>query len=324
MLPLASMSESRRLPPSQLSSSMVLAIPELLEPILLNLDMRSLLTSALRVCRQWRDLIQGSTLLQTALFFQCEEKQAGSDGAAFNPLLVELFPLLFDFAGTPDGTPDPRGFNDLAIEALPIGRRRVAFYRRNASWRRMHMRQPPVKLVGLWTLDTIQRRKERMKMVKYDGGLRMEGFYSLVLKHVYWWDLFVKWGEIQGQRLPHFKYARIHMREPAREMVRTADVTIGALANDYCIDEGNARRSVDGSGLVKMEMGRPLADNDRTDEENVRKSVESNGLVKLGIFWFKIKEQDDWELMWEKGDGHFCCLEHSCCNSETVPYAVPL
>lgn len=308
------MSESRSLPISQLPSSMVVAIPELLEPILLSLDMRSLLTSALRVCRQWQGLIQGSNLLRRALFFDCDEKQAGSDEVTFNPLLVELFPLLFDFTGTPDGRPDDRarGFNDLAIEALPIGRRRVAFYRRNASWRRVHMRQPLVRHAGLWTLDTTRARKERIRMVKYDGGLRMEGFYFLVLKHLYWWDLFVKWGELQGPQLPHSRDARWGINELALDLVRRADVTIAALANEHCIEEEYARRSMDG----------PLADHERTDEETVGKSVENNGLVKLGIFWFKIKEKEGGEVLWEKGDGHFCCLEHS--GVETVPYAVPL
>lgn len=318
MLPWSSMIGGRRPSTSELPVSMVLTTPELLEPILLNLDMRCLLTSALRVCRQWRDLIQGSIWLQRALFFECEEKPAGSQEVEFNPLLLELFPILFDLAGTPG----PRGFNDLAIEALPIGRRRVAFYRLNASWRRMHLRQPPVRHVGLWSLDTLWRRNETMRLVKYDAGLRMEGFYSLVLKHVYWWDLFVKWGETQARQLPHFRYVRMHMRGPAEEMVRTADVTIGALADGYCLDEGNVRTPLDGSGLVKMKMGRPLVDSDRTNEEKVRKDVESNGLIKLGIFWFKVKEQDSWEVVSKKVDGGFCCLRH--CSSEFVPFFVPL
>lgn len=112
------------------------------------------------------------------------------------------------------------------------------------------------------------------------------------------------------------------MRGSAHEMVRTADVTIGALADDYCIEEGNARRSLDGSGLVKMDMGRPLAEGDRTDEKAVRKLVESNEIVKLGIFWFKRMEKDGCEVMWEKMDGAFCCKKHG--DIEKLPYAVPL
>lgn len=302
------MSECTRLPTDEPSVSTVLTIPELLEPILLCLDMRSLLTSAIRVCRQWRDLIQGSNLLQRALFFKIEEKPAGSEEVTFNPLLVELFPILFNFAGATD----PRGINDLAIEALPIGQRRVAFYRRDASWRRMHIRQPPVKDVGLWTRDSIGGRQEKMRMVKYKGGLRMEGFYFLVLKHVYWWNVYVKWGEAQGR---HFHYCQCRRNyRCAERMVRTADVIIEADAYPGCNWEEDARKPMDGSGLVRMKMGRPLAaHDDRTNEEKVRKHMESNGLVKMGIFWFKAVEIDDWEVMWERNDG-----------VTRTPYAVPL
>lgn len=301
------MSECTRLPTDETSVSMALTIPELLEPILLCLDMRCLLTSAIRVCRQWRDLIQGSNLLQRALFFKCEEKPAGSEEVTCNPLLVELFPILFDHASTPFG-----GINDLAIEALPIGQRRVAFYRRDASWRRMHIRKPPVKDVGVWTMDSIGGRKEKMRMVKYKGGLRMEGFYFLVLKHAYWWNVYVKWEEAQGRQHHYCQCRRNYLL--AQEMVRTADVIIEADAHPGCNYEEYARRSLDGSGLVKMKMGRPLATyNDRTNEEKVRKHMESNSLVKMGIFWFKAVEIDDWEVMWEGNDG-----------VARRPYAVPL
>jgi hypothetical protein len=302
-----------------ISGSPVLTIPELLEPILVCLDMRSLLTSAPRVCRQWRDLIQGSKLLQKALFFEWDEQLAGSGETRFNPLLVELFPILFDFDGVPG-----RAFNDLRVENLPIGRRRIAFYRRNASWRRMHIRQPPVKHVGLWTLDVLKGRKETMRMVKYNSGLKMEGFYSLVLKHVYWWDLFVAWGGEQGRRLPHFRFVRAHMVEWAEEMVQTADLVIGAFAADYCVDEGNARRSLDGSGLVKMEMGRPLASRYAisTDKKEEVKGAADCGLAKLGIFWFKAMDINGSEVIWKRLDGAFCCQQHSSCD--LLPYVVPL
>lgn len=293
------MSDSGRRLPSELSVSTVFTTVELLESILLHLDMRSLLTSAIRVSRQWRDVIQGSKYLQRALFFEYDEKLEGSHEVKFNPLLAELFPILFDFSGTPDKP----GFNDLAIESLPIGRRRVAFYRRDASWRRMHMRQPPVKHVGLWRLCTLFGRKEKMQVIKYDEGLRMEGFYFLVLKHVYWWDLYVKWGEAQARQLRHHRHVRNHMKQPAEEMMRTADVTIGAWSDFSLIQEEKARRSVDGSGLVKMKMGHPVADNDRVDENKVRKHVESNGLVEMGIFWFKVMGRHDGEVMWERRDG---------------------
>ncbi|KAJ4392297.1 hypothetical protein N0V93_005922 [Gnomoniopsis smithogilvyi] len=276
-----------------ISPIMVFTTPELLESILLNLDMRTFLISAVRVCRQWHDLIQRSISLQQALFLKSDEKLAEGHEVRLNPLLVELFPLLFDSAATPD----PHGFSDLAIEALPIGRRRAAFYRLNASWRRMHLRHPSVRHVGLWSLDIIKTRNDRLRLVQYDEGLRMEDFYFLVLKHLYWWDLSVAWGENQAQQLPQFKFVRPHMVEAAEEMVRKADVTIGAIADDYCVQQGQARSP-----------GYALPGSHYTSKENAMDSADCNRLFKMGLFWFKVKQVNHGKVVWKGCDSP--CFEN--------------
>ncbi|KAK1621775.1 F-box domain-containing protein [Colletotrichum phormii] len=48
----------------------VLAIPELLESILVQVDMRTLLVSASRVSKTWKAFMDGSTAVQQALFFK--------------------------------------------------------------------------------------------------------------------------------------------------------------------------------------------------------------------------------------------------------------
>lgn len=68
----------------------VLGSTELLELILLQLDLRSLL-HAQRVCLRWRDVCQ-SAALQRALFFR--PAKAGSE-AVVNPLLMLYFPAWF-------------------------------------------------------------------------------------------------------------------------------------------------------------------------------------------------------------------------------------
>lgn len=289
--------------------STVFIIPELLEPILLCLDVRTLLTSV-RVCRRWRDMIQGSIHMQRALFFECEEMPAGSHEVKFNPLLVETFPLLFNFSDSWGPHDGPRGFTDLAIEALPIGQRRVAFYRLDASWRRMHMRKPPVKYVGLWTDEYSRRRGEQIRLVKYEGGLRMEGFYFLVLKHVYTWDLSVKWGQAHARQLQILKEVRGVLDSWAEEMITTADVVIAGLCDE-------PSRHGERYSLPYREQSRRWAENERRKEEEVRKSMVSNGLVKMGIFWFKVRERDPWEVMWRKWDVRNGDLER-------LPYNVPL
>lgn len=310
------MSECTDIPTSELPVSTVFIIPELLEPILLCLDVRTLLTSV-RVCRRWRDMIQGSTPLQRALFFECEEMPAGSHEVTFNPLLVEMFPLLFNFSDSWGPHDGPRGFTDLAIEALPIGQRRVAFYRLDASWRRMHMRKPPVKYAGLWTDEFSRRRGEQIRLVKYEGGLRMEGLYFLVLKHVYTWDLSVKWGEAHARQLQNLKQVRRALDSEAEEIITTADVIIAGLC-----DEDSTSRHGERYSLPYREQSRRWAENERKKEEEVRKSIVSNGLVKMGIFWFKVRKRDPWEVMWRKWDARVCCMLHG--ELERLPYNVPL
>lgn len=101
-----------------------LAIPELLEAVLLHLDMVTLLVSASRVSRTWHHVINASPAIQEALFFrpktgkgsQALERNidcvklphwnSDADGGdetwfIFNPLLVKKFgPCFFDFGPT--------------------------------------------------------------------------------------------------------------------------------------------------------------------------------------------------------------------------------
>ncbi|CRL20950.1 unnamed protein product [Penicillium camemberti] len=46
-----------------------LNIPEILEMVLVEMDMRTLLTCTQRVCRAWLNLIKASPSIQKALFF---------------------------------------------------------------------------------------------------------------------------------------------------------------------------------------------------------------------------------------------------------------
>ncbi|GKT46867.1 uncharacterized protein ColSpa_07048 [Colletotrichum spaethianum] len=101
----------------------VLAVPELLEAILVQVDMRTLLVSACRVSRTWKALMDESPVLQQALFFKPVSNVSraaihGLEGAAFpkipseyalstndarliNPLLAEKFDkCFFDFGPT--------------------------------------------------------------------------------------------------------------------------------------------------------------------------------------------------------------------------------
>ncbi|KAI0858836.1 hypothetical protein F4860DRAFT_516486 [Xylaria cubensis] len=140
----------------------VINIPELLQLILLQCDMRTLLTGARGVSLLWRDIIDSTPAIQKALFFRPDTRNDGSE-AILNPLLTETFSTFFD-----GSVHDEESFEELPIggkgplvDALSLlfdgivkeSSRRDAFRRKDASWRRMLVRQPPVGNMPVWEWD---------------------------------------------------------------------------------------------------------------------------------------------------------------------------
>ncbi|KAK4442026.1 hypothetical protein QBC34DRAFT_419354 [Podospora aff. communis PSN243] len=160
----------------------VLATPELLELILLNIDIAPLLTTVQRVSKSWHALIAASAALQQHLFFKPipstpfpSSPPLPSPYRKFNPLLYKNFPNFFpydpeDMHRSRDGRnritrrpapPTREGivsadfqvqYMTWAVEKekmLPIadirngGVKHYAFTRKGASWRRMLVAQPP-------------------------------------------------------------------------------------------------------------------------------------------------------------------------------------
>ncbi|RHZ43578.1 F-box domain protein [Aspergillus thermomutatus] len=176
------------------SQRLVLSTPELLEYILFYLDVQSLLTSAQRVCHSWTRLIQTSPKLQQALFFkpippeQCREK-------LHNPLLARLFPNLLPPSMDSSGV---RECSYLRLSWSKQNDRREGFFRREASWRRMLVQQPPASLAyvqasyprGDWiykryylpcdAAPTTHRVNDQVQVDLI--GLQMNMLYDLVLE----------------------------------------------------------------------------------------------------------------------------------------------
>lgn len=137
---------------STLATSTVLNIPELLEAILLGTDIRILLVSAQRVCKQWTAVILSSSRLQKKLFFAGDESSAKT----CNPLLEWCFPFCFDsqtrfpgrsifwISGSHGVATQPlRWLTGEEVCFLLLNKE--AFSRPEASWRRMLIQQPPVR-----------------------------------------------------------------------------------------------------------------------------------------------------------------------------------
>ncbi|KAI0475079.1 hypothetical protein GGR56DRAFT_496321 [Xylariaceae sp. FL0804] len=177
----------------------VLAIPELLEPILFQLDMTSLLLSATRVNKAWNHLISTSPALQEALFFRPVSVDTSAPLSpkgsldtvterwlatqpVINPLLVKKFGgYFFDTGDTRDWVDRCDTFHKLPWEenqreylgassevrqALKLRKRDCdRFTRRGASWRGMLLSQPPPMQLGallqMATFDPFDKPAQR-------------------------------------------------------------------------------------------------------------------------------------------------------------------
>lgn len=129
----------------------VLKTPEVLEMILLQTDMRTLLTSCQRVCRGWCNLVTKSPSIQKALFFTPIKESEWRVGERVpNSLLAEMFPTIFPAKGDPDNR--DFHFSDCAMTKDPASLDR--FVRKDASWRRMLVQQPPILELGLFHIDS--------------------------------------------------------------------------------------------------------------------------------------------------------------------------
>jgi hypothetical protein len=182
--------------------SPIFTTPELVEQILLNLDMRTLLVSAQRVSKTWHDLIASSRPLQRALYFEpiaAATFKELTTTRTRNPLLEEIFPPFFpgkestltnpiymldgrggrahpgfDFMAADPNPPnldEPQTPKYTGKDSIPVVRaaaeqrkearsaaearkkdvavrRRAAFLRKGASWRRMLVQQPAATRIG--------------------------------------------------------------------------------------------------------------------------------------------------------------------------------
>ncbi|KAJ5970615.1 uncharacterized protein N7479_000533 [Penicillium vulpinum] len=164
----------------------VLSTPEILEMILVQLDMRTLLTSAQLVCYNWANLISESPSIQKALFFTPIGANEWGEEKIINPLLRETFPSFFP---TKDKAADhPFDYSSLPMtkDSSTMGQ----FVRKDASWRKMLVQQPPISDIGLYHIisarggDSAESSSipadQKMQEFGYDG-VRMERLFELLL-----------------------------------------------------------------------------------------------------------------------------------------------
>ncbi|PYH83299.1 hypothetical protein BO82DRAFT_400691 [Aspergillus uvarum CBS 121591] len=129
----------------------VFYLPEILEMILLDLDMLTLLISR-RVCHTWNEMIKSSRRIQQALFYIPIESKPPDQQAMKNPLVVDK--IWFDFLRTELVSRFrvfvPLGGGYRRIPRIASEKREKAYMRPEASWRGMLLQQPPTDVVRFW------------------------------------------------------------------------------------------------------------------------------------------------------------------------------
>lgn len=183
-------------------TSKIFLITEILEKILLVTEMRTLLLSQ-RVCRKWRDLIQGSHYLRAALFLEPVRYKLprGVQGIR-NPLLEEcIWPWFHANQGR------RRGWQ-LTIRGVeivpPTGPNFDKYFlgNKDASWRRMLFQQPPRSSIGLIKVDEpfrlhtpvytevkVQNTPRLEDLLVHKGIFNIPLYWTLPEEGIFWYGL---------------------------------------------------------------------------------------------------------------------------------------
>ncbi|KAF2749804.1 hypothetical protein M011DRAFT_524452 [Sporormia fimetaria CBS 119925] len=171
----------------------VLSLPDLLEPILLCLPPRDLLLAQL-ISRHFHSLITNSPLIQPALFFRPAPSKPNTTPTT-NPLLAEHFPHFFTVHEDARRSWQLPSFEKLmrmpwisSLQTSTVSRTQTPFLRREASWRRMLLMQPPPR--DLHLLLQACSRREFLSTAKLPfaeseaGGVTMDVVYDIVVSFV--------------------------------------------------------------------------------------------------------------------------------------------
>lgn len=157
--------------------------PELLEIVLLQLDITTLLLSQ-RVSQNWAHCIRNSRPIQQALFLaptpvgDANNNKSNDHGVVANPLLVQHFPFWFPKRHTQY---EAKCVGPSRLDSF-LAARKHTHLRSDASWRRMLVVQPAV-----YSLAWVDRHHGALAtelchwVFHLSGGLRMDTLYDLVV-----------------------------------------------------------------------------------------------------------------------------------------------
>ncbi|VUC36762.1 unnamed protein product [Clonostachys rosea] len=192
---------------SSLASCRVFSTPELFDEILLSVDyMGTLVASVSLVCKAWNQHVNESPAIQRALFFLpgCSKALSDENAETFfvvNPLLRMHFgplihePLNFsrDNIWTRRARAATDGFDIKELKGMGLSISRgdgnqadERFARKEASWRRMLITQPPIRTVAYLPINNaFDPPVHPLERIRLPEGLRMGRLWDTIY-HALW------------------------------------------------------------------------------------------------------------------------------------------
>ncbi|KAJ5171955.1 hypothetical protein N7492_004548 [Penicillium capsulatum] len=250
------------------SPSTVCDIPELLELILLHLDLRTLLTTAQSTCRAWTSLIRNSPRIQQALFFA----SANHREKVYNPLLAEKFSPFF-----PNDSPGSEYplFTFTACDMFKTPDQTNAFMRKEASWRRMLVQQPPVPGIGYIKIrhamrhtSYAQSKMTPRKQSSEPGYVRMQHLFEAMLfgsigSYINDGAVRIRWPAHEEIESPRAR-REPHLEAAFERMVARFEIVVHVQVSVSCVRGMPAPKS---EKEMLRDMLRALYEKDDGDEE---------------------------------------------------------
>ncbi|CAG1976863.1 unnamed protein product [Fusarium graminearum] len=148
------------------------------------MDMPTLLHAQL-VSKHWHEMISTSPLLQQNLFFKPRPSVNTEEPGIFNPLLLKHFERILKGRESYHNTMNhsTTAMFDMSIANMKDGRKvHKAFIRRDASWRRMLVAQPPITSIGY--VGKVND-DENWRLLPFPEGLRMGDLYDMVFQAIW-------------------------------------------------------------------------------------------------------------------------------------------
>ncbi|KAI1773447.1 hypothetical protein F4818DRAFT_452919 [Hypoxylon cercidicola] len=164
---------------------------ELLEQILLNLDARDLLVNIQRVSKKWKAVADKSPSIQKARFKRASSTSLTAARYDKNLLLAGILPTFFSCWYHSEGifdvaNPGKIDFSDSFKSRIDPRGRRPLWLDKTASWRGMHVAQPPITTLRWHVRRDGELYSDRglpgiTVEFNFPTGLRMGEYYDLIL-----------------------------------------------------------------------------------------------------------------------------------------------